>query len=238
MEPRFVVKTAEHDADILRCLDRGDLRTYGNPKETDMLKKLMITTALSGLMMGAAFAQSAPKPADTPAAKPTPPAATAPADTKSDAAKPMDAAKSKPMDATKSTAAPAASGSAQFVSTQKPDQFLASKFKGTDVVGADNEKIGDVSDILFDKSGKIEAYVVSVGGFLGMGSKDVALAPASFEVVAGDKSKNESDKLKLSMTKDQLKQAANFEPYKEPRATTGMGGGTPRPAPTPAPRAQ
>jgi hypothetical protein len=195
-----------------------------------MLKKLMITTALSGLMMGAAFAQSAPKPADTPAAKPTPPAATAPADTKSDAAKPMDA--------TKSTAAPAASGSAQFVSTQKPDQFLASKFKGTDVVGADNEKIGDVSDILFDKTGKIEAYVVSVGGFLGMGSKDVALAPASFEVVAGDKSKNESDKLKLSMTKDQLKQAANFEPYKEPRATTGMGGGTPRPAPAPAPRAQ
>jgi sporulation protein YlmC with PRC-barrel domain len=203
-----------------------------------MLKKLMITTALSGLMMGGAFAQSAPKPADTPASKPTPPAATAPADPKSDAAKPMDAAKSKPMDATKSTAAPAASGSAQFVSTQKPDQFLASKFKGTDVVGADNEKIGDVSDILFDKTGKIEAYVVSVGGFLGMGAKDVAVAPTSFEVVAGDKSKNESDKLKLSMTKDQLKQATNFEPYKEPRATTGMGGGTPRPAPTPAPRAQ
>jgi hypothetical protein len=199
-----------------------------------MLKKLMITTALSGLMLGGAFAQSAPKPMDSPAAKPTPPAATAPADPKSDAAKPMDAAKSKPMDATKSTAAPA-SGSAQFVSTQKPDQFLASKFKGTDVVGADNEKIGDVSDILFDKTGKIEAYVVSVGGFLGMGAKDVALAPASFQVVSGDKSKNESDKLKLSMTKDQLKQAANFEPYKEPRATTGMGGGSPRPAPATPP---
>ena len=38
-------------------------------------------------------------------------------------------------------------------------------------MGADNKKIGDVSDILFDKNGKIEAYVVSVGGFLGMGAQ-------------------------------------------------------------------
>jgi sporulation protein YlmC with PRC-barrel domain len=141
-----------------------------------MLKKLMMTTALSGLMMGAAFAQAVDtKPIDSPAAK-WPPAATAPAST-------------------------VGAGSAQFINTQKPDQWLASKFKGTDVVGADNEKIGDVSDIMFDKAGKIEAFIVSVGGFLGMGAKDVALAPAAFQVVAGDKSKNETDKLKLaSMT--------------------------------------
>ena len=41
--------------------------------------------------------------------------------------------------------------------------------------------------------------------------------------MAGDKSKNEFDKLRLSMTKDELKQAANFEPYKAPSSTTGMG---------------
>ena len=45
-------------------------------------------------------------------------------------------------------------GSAQFVSSQKPDQFLASKFNGTDVVGSDDQKVGDVSDILFDKDGQ------------------------------------------------------------------------------------
>ena len=199
-----------------------------------MLKKLMISTALSGLalsglMVGAAFAQT--KPMDTPpAAQPTPPAATAPAPTP--AAKPADSTAAKP------AAKPETSGSAQFINSQKPDQWLASKFKGTDVVGADNEKIGDVSDILFDKSGKIEAFVVSVGGFLGMGAKDVALAPTAFQVVSGDKSKNESDKLRLSMTKDQLKQAANFEPYKEPRTTTGMSGpARPAPASGPAPAA-
>ena len=184
-----------------------------------MLKKLMITTAIGGLMIGSAFAaEGTSPPSPAPAAKST------------------EMSKPAPV-AANPTSAPAAS--AKFVSSQKPDQFLASKFKGTDVIGADDKKIGDVSDILFDKDGKIEAYVVGVGGFLGIGAKDVALAPSAFQIVAGDKSKNESDKLRLSMTKDELKQAANFEPYKAPSSTTGMGAGsrpmTTRPAPaTPA----
>jgi len=121
--------------------------------------------------------------------------------------------------------------SAKFINSQRSDQFLASKFKGTDVLGTDNQKIGDVTDILFDKDQKILAYVVSVGGFLGLGAKDVALEPSAFQVVAGDKSKNESDKLKIAMSKDELKQAAAFEAYKAPASTTGMGStGTTRPA--------
>src|SRR4029078_8342583 len=134
---------------------------------------------------------------------------------------------------TAATPAPTAkSADAKFVNSQRQDQYLASKFKGTDVIGSDDKKIGDVSDILFDKDGKIEAYVVGVGGFLGIGSKDVALAPNAFQVVPGDKSKNESDKLRLSMTQDELNKAANSEPYKAPSSTTGMGSTTPtRPAP-------
>jgi hypothetical protein len=176
----------------------------------------MITTALSGVLMGAAFAEGTPsgQPSSPPAAKPA------------DSAKPADAAKSneasKPADA---ASKPADASSAKFINSQKSDQFLASNFKGTDVVGADNKKIGDISDILFDKSGKIEAYVVSVGGFLGIGSKHVAIEPSAFQVVAGDKSKNENDKLKVTLSEEQLKQAANFEPYKPPQQTTGMGGG-------------
>jgi sporulation protein YlmC with PRC-barrel domain len=189
-----------------------------------MLKKLMVTTAITGLMIGAAAAEGTP-PSSSPS---TPPAATESA----------PAAKSPAMTdpAPKPSAAATAPGSssAKFVNSQRSDQYLASKFKGTDVIGSDEQKIGDVSDILFDKDGKIEAYVVGVGGFLGIGAKDVALAPSAFQVVAGDKSKNESDKLKISMTKDELKQATNFEPYKAPSATTGMGSpaGTTRPAPS------
>ena len=189
-----------------------------------MLKKLMVTTALTGLVIGAAVAQGtppAPSSPSPPAAQSSPPA--------------MPPAKSPEMTSpapSSSAAAKPEAGSAKFVNSQRADQFLASKFKGTNVVGNDNEKIGDVSDILFDKNGKIEAYVLGVGGFLGIGAKDVALAPSAFQVVPGDKSKNESDKLKLSMTKDELKQASTFEPYKAPSATTGMGGGPgQRPAP-------
>ena len=112
------------------------------------------------------------------------------------------------------------------MSQQKPDQWLASKFSGTDVIGDDNQKIGDVTDILFDKNGKIEAYIVSVGGFLGIGSKHVALAPSSFQVMPADPSSGTSyDRLKLSMTKEQLQQTASFEPYSPPvqRQTTGHG---------------
>jgi sporulation protein YlmC with PRC-barrel domain len=131
------------------------------------------------------------------------------------------------------------SGKADLVTTQKPDQWLATKFKGTDVLGADDKKIGDVSDILFNKDGKIQAYVVSVGGFLGMGAKEVALAPASFTVVPGDN--GGADKLKVSMTQDELKNAQSFARYEAPKATTtgsapsGGGAGGMRPSGTTTP---
>jgi len=121
-------------------------------------------------------------------------------------------------------AAQQGTGKADFVMSQKPDQWLASKFKGTEVVSADNQKIGSVSDILFDKTGKIEAFVVSVGGFLGMGSKEVALAPNSFDVIPGQN--GAGDILKLALNQEELKQAQNFRPYEPPRAaTTGSAPG-------------
>jgi hypothetical protein len=70
---------------------------------------------------------------------------------------------------------PAASGSPEVVATQSTDELLASKLKGTAVMGSDDRKIGDVSDILFDKMGHVKAYIVSVGGILGIGAKEVAL---------------------------------------------------------------
>lgn len=165
-----------------------------------MLKKLLLSTALSAVMVGGVLAQTS-----TPPSSPSPPPAAAPA---------QDSLNS--------------SGKMNFVQSQKPDQWLATKFKGTDVVGSDNQKIGDVSDILFDKTGKVEAFVISVGGFLGVGSKEVALAPSSFDVVPGQN--GSADKLKLAATKDELKNAQNFARYEPPRpaSTTGSGmGGKP-----------
>ena len=181
-----------------------------------MMKKLMLGAAMSALLVSGAMAETS-----SPGPKANPPAATKlspPATAKSTA--PVDV-KSNPPAAAKNDA-----GAAQpnFVMSQKPDQFLASNFKGTDVMGGDNKKIGDVSDILFDQDGRIEAYVISVGGFLGMGAKEVALPPSAFQVEPGKK--GGSPKLRLSMTQKQIKEAQNFKPYSPPRpaTTTGAGG--------------
>ncbi len=172
-----------------------------------MLKTLMISTAVSALMVSGAFAQANP-PAHPPAA----------------------------------TTSPAASP--KFVAKQSADQWTFSKFKGTDVLGPDNAHIGDVVDMLFDKSGKIDAVVVGVGGFLGIGEKNVALDMSAFQFVPASTGSNNASasndpndiKLKVSWTKDQLKQAPDFQYYKTtrpaPSPTTGMA---PRPATPPAP---
>jgi hypothetical protein len=172
-----------------------------------MWKNLFVTTALTGILVGAAIAQSG-----APAGNTAPPAAT------------QTIPKGDKL-------APASGGSAHFISTQQPDQWLASRFKGTNVVGGDGKSIGSVSDVLFDRSGTIKAYIVSVGGFLGIGAKDVALAPQTFQIVTGDKSKGEGDKLKLAMNADDLKQAAAFQPYNPPRPTPAAGGTQSRPLP-------
>ena len=51
----------------------------------------------------------------------------------------------------------------------------ASELIGAPVYGPDDASIGEISDVLFDKTGNIEAAVVDVGGFLGMGEKPVGL---------------------------------------------------------------
>jgi len=162
-----------------------------------MTKKLMLGAALSALTLSGALAQAPTGPSPRSA----PPAAI-------NQAKPAD----------KTVTSKPRAGGADIVMSQKPDQWLASNFKGTDVLGDDGQKIGEVSDILFDKSGTVEAYVISVGGFLGMGAKQVALSPRSFTVEPG--SAGEPDKLKLSMNKNELAQAANFAPYQPRHATT------------------
>jgi sporulation protein YlmC with PRC-barrel domain len=58
---------------------------------------------------------------------------------------------------------------------EQPGQWRASKLEGLDIYNQNNEKIGDISELLVDSSGKIQAVVVGVGGFLGIGERDVAI---------------------------------------------------------------
>jgi hypothetical protein len=174
-----------------------------------MLKTLMLSAAVGALTISGAFAQATP-PANPPA----------------------------PM-------AQAAPSSPKFIASQSTDQWVFSKFKGTDVLGPDDAHVGDVVDLLFDKSGKVDALIVGVGGFLGIGEKNVAIDMSGFQVVpasTGSKTNTAASnddptsiKLKVTWTKDQLKQAADFQYYKAPSRTSPTTGMAPRTAPAPAP---
>jgi hypothetical protein len=73
----------------------------------------------------------------------------------------------------------AASG--RFITQQQQSQWRASRLIGINVYGADNERIGDINEVLVDRQGNADAVVVGVGGFLGIGEKNVALPFNAFE---------------------------------------------------------
>jgi sporulation protein YlmC with PRC-barrel domain len=53
--------------------------------------------------------------------------------------------------------------------------WRASKLIGLDVYNEANEKLGDINELILDKDGKVNAVVIGVGGFLGMGEHDIAV---------------------------------------------------------------
>jgi sporulation protein YlmC with PRC-barrel domain len=63
----------------------------------------------------------------------------------------------------------------KFYTNTASGEWRASKFMGVDIYGPDNRKIGDVRELVMDHSGSVKAVVVGVGGFLGIGEKDVAI---------------------------------------------------------------
>ncbi|MGK9236470.1 PRC-barrel domain-containing protein [Inquilinus limosus] len=55
------------------------------------------------------------------------------------------------------------------------DTWRASKLIGVGIYGPDDQRVGEVNEILVDRQGKAQAIVVGVGGFLGIGEKNVAI---------------------------------------------------------------
>jgi hypothetical protein len=61
-----------------------------------------------------------------------------------------------------------------FVRTSRPHQWRTSKLIGLDVYGTEDEKIGDIVEILIDQDGN-EVVVLGIGGFLGIARREVAV---------------------------------------------------------------
>ena len=89
---------------------------------------------------------------------------------------------------------------------------LGSKIVGANVHSNAGEKLGDVNDLIIDGTGRITGVVVGVGGFLGVGEKNVALAWDAVTVGPDDKGR---PRLSVNVTRKALDEAAPFV------ATTG-----------------
>jgi hypothetical protein len=75
----------------------------------------------------------------------------------------------------------ASSETSQFVSIGNNDR-LSSNLVGLDVYNSSNQDIGQIKDIALGSQGRAQAYIMSVGGFLGMGERYVAVNPNDVKV--------------------------------------------------------
>ena len=160
-------------------------------EENDMkIKTLSLSAAAVCLMATGALAQNTTNPSTNPAV--TPPAATAPATTGA-------------VSTTKTTTS-TTTEAIQFTSTATDSEMPFSKLKGTNVRNAAGEKLGDINDVLIDMSGKPSVIIVGVGGFLGLGEKDVGVPFQSMQFTRD----NNTEVARLDVTKDALKAAPTF----------------------------
>lgn len=194
------------------------------------MKRTLMIAALAGALAVPAIAQQQPmnQPMNPPmsgSSSPSPSSSTSPSAT--------------PMTNASSTQKPG------FVQQQDQSEWRSSKLVGASVYGPDNSSIGEINDLIVADDGGIKAVVIGVGGFLGVGQKDVAVPFKSLSVKRKANSAS-IDKITVSFSKDELKNAPKFAyyaPASSSPTTTGSGtlstspmGSPARPAGTPMTR--
>lgn len=104
--------------------------------------------------------------------------------------------------------AQAQSANPTFVATQPDGEMLGRLFIGSLVKNGAGETVGDVNDLVFSRAGHISTVVLGVGGFLGMGEKNVAVPFTSLKVDTG---KDGARVLTVLVSKEALKDASAFK---------------------------
>ncbi len=109
----------------------------------------------------------------------------------------------------------------QTMAVPASGQWRTSKLIGVDVYNNQNEKLGEISELIMSANGQIAGAVIGVGGFLGMGERDVMVPltqlrfsnerPATTGSAADNDRKWYPDRAVLNTTKDQLKQMPEFK---------------------------
>ena len=102
--------------------------------------------------------------------------------------------------------ASAAQDSTQLIATLPGEALPISDYYNQNVYDVSDNKIGESNDLLVDNAGKVNAVIVGVGGFLGVGEKNVAVAFSSLKVAEKDGKRY----LVLDTTKEALESAPGY----------------------------
>lgn len=97
-----------------------------------------------------------------------------------------------------------------YIASAPANGLQASDLIGADVKTTGDEEVGSVSDLIIDQDGRVVAIVVGVGGFLGMGEKDVAIG---WDDVTKLGASDEQD-LRIDLTREDLEGAPEYEGQK------------------------
>lgn len=93
--------------------------------------------------------------------------------------------------------------------TVVPSDAMGSNLVGLDIHNAANEDIGEIEDVVLDSGLKVKGLVLSVGGFVGVGSKYVVVDPSAVAITYDANAKEW--KAMMSATKDQLTAIPEFK---------------------------
>jgi opacity protein-like surface antigen len=107
----------------------------------------------------------------------------------------------------KTTTTGTAPAEAKF-STVSKDEMFSSKLKGLSVTNQKDETVGEITDLAI-KNHEVDALILSVGGFLGMGERYVAVSPSSVNVRYDQK--NDKWLASMNTSKEALKAAPEFK---------------------------
>ena len=154
----------------------------------------------------------APAPADVAVNDPMAPAATTDQTTaKTMAPTAEQTAQAPAAPATDATAPDATTTAAidRSTLTEIPNgDIRAEEMVGTTVYGANDANVGEIGDVILTADGKVDAYIIDVGGFLGIGEKEVAVGSDNLAFMT-DKDGNKY--LYTTFTKEQLESAKAYD---------------------------
>jgi hypothetical protein len=100
----------------------------------------------------------------------------------------------------------------QVIVEQETTHMLTRELIGADVMHYEHGNIGTLDALLFDDNDRILGGVVSIGGFLGLGAKEVALSWDEFTV------RPEEGIVYVGLTREQLEAAPSFKDRADIRA--------------------